>query len=210
MGMKIAILGAGAVGGALAKGWAKAGHELVIAARDPASEKVRALAADTGGRAAGIAEAVAGAEAVFLATPWRAVADALKAAGSLAGRILIDATNPLKPDLSGLDVAPGGSGASAIAAMAPGARVVKCFNQTGWENMAGARFAAGRPVMFVAGDDADANAAVMRLAEDVGFEALDAGGLATAPMLENLAMLWIHLMVKRGAGRAFAFGLLRR
>ena len=208
--MRIAILGAGAVGGALAGVWVKAGHQVVLAARDPAAEKVRDLAARTGASAATVAQAVAGAEAVLLATPWPAVAEALAAAGSLAGRILIDATNPLKPDLSGLDVAPGSSGAAYVASLAPGAHVVKCFNQTGWENMAGVHFPTGQPVMFVAGDDAGAKAAVRGLAREAGFEDADAGGLAAAALLEHLAMLWIHLMVKQGAGRSFAFGLLHR
>jgi predicted dinucleotide-binding enzyme len=208
--MRIAILGAGAVGGALAGVWVRAGHQVVLAVRDPAAERVRNLVARTGASAALVAEAVAGAEAVLLATPWTAVADALVAAGSLAGRILIDATNPLKPDLSGLDVAAGSSGAAYVASLVPGAHVVKCFNQTGWENMAGVPFPTGQPVMFVAGDDVTAKMAVRGLARDAGFEDVDAGGLAVSALLENLAMLWIHLMVKQGAGRSFAFGLLRR
>ncbi|MBI2468125.1 MAG: NAD(P)-binding domain-containing protein, partial [Candidatus Rokubacteria bacterium] len=102
--MKIAIIGAGNVGGTLGTAWAAKGHDVVFGVRDPREAKVQELLRATGGkaRAASVREAAAAAELVLLATPWGAAQDALRAAGDLKGKILVDATNPLKPDFSGL------------------------------------------------------------------------------------------------------------
>jgi len=83
------------------------------------------------------------------------------------------------------------------------------MNQVGYEVMANPVFAAGKPVMFVAGDDAAGKKVVLDLVSSLGFEAIDAGGLAIARLLEPFAMLWIHLMARRNLGRDFAFSLLR-
>jgi predicted dinucleotide-binding enzyme len=93
---------------------------------------------------------------------------------------------------------------------APAAKVVKTLNTTGFANMADARFPGGRAVMFYCGDDAAAKHAAHGLVGDLGFEAVDAGALAAARLLEPLAMLWISLAMKQGLGRDFAFALLRR
>ncbi len=146
----------------------------------------------------------------MLATPANANADAIASAGNLAGKILVDVTNPLKPDLSGLSVGSDTSGAEMVAKLAPGARVYKALNQTGFENMADPVFPNGRAVMFVAGDDAAGKPVVLKLVGELGFEAIDAGDLSIARLLEPLAMLWIHLMVRRKLGRKFAFALLRQ
>ena len=135
----------------------------------------------------------------------------LEALGDLAGRIVVDATNPVGPPFTGLDVAGSDSGGEIVQRKLPGARVVKAFNQTGWQNMAEARsFEHGRPVMFVAGDDAEARAVVLGLAGDLGFEGVDAGALAMSRYLEPLAMLWIRLANAQGQGQQFAFSLVRR
>jgi len=86
----------------------------------------------------------------------------------------------------------------------------KTFNQTGFENMADARPYAQRPVMFVAGDDAEGKRTVLALVADAGFEAVDAGGLRAARLLEPFAMLWIELARKQGVGSNFAFSLQRK
>jgi hypothetical protein len=98
------------------------------------------------------------------------------------------------------------SGAETIAALAPNARLVKCFNQTGFGNMAEPR----QSVMFVCGDDASANETVRQLAAEIGFDAISIGALDKARLLEPLAMLWIHLSMTTPLQRDFAFGLLRR
>lgn len=211
--MKIAIIGTGSVGSALGRGFARAGHEVVFGVRDVGKPEVRRLVEETGARAGSVAEAAAGAEVVVLATPWGGTRDVVQAAGGLDGKIVLDCVNPLKRDLSGLDVGGEegrGSAAEQIAAWAPGARVVKIFNTTGANNMADPIYDGERTLMLYCGDDAEAKRAAARLAEDLGFEAVDAGPLSAASLLENLAMLWIHLAYRGGLGRDFAFRLVRR
>ena len=123
---------------------------------------------------------------------------------------MIDCTNPLKPDLSGLAIGHTTSAAEQVAVWAPGARVVKAFNTTGAENMSNPQFGSERASMLICGDDPDAKAAVVGLAADAGFDVVDAGRLASARLLEPLAMLWIHLAYAQGLGTGFAFKLLRR
>jgi 8-hydroxy-5-deazaflavin:NADPH oxidoreductase len=84
------------------------------------------------------------------------------------------------------------------------------MNQVGFEIMADPTFAAAKPVMFVAGDDVAGKDIVLGLVSSLGFEAIDAGELTVARLLEPFGMLWIHLMARRKMGRSFAFGLLRR
>jgi predicted dinucleotide-binding enzyme len=210
--MNIAIIGTGAVGIALARRLTAAGHAVTFAARDPDSAKARAARAATGGAIpfAAVTPAVARAEVVILATQFADAQAAIASAGSLAGKVLVDATNPLKPDLSGLTVQGSDSAAEQVARWAKDARVVKAFNMTGANVMQNPAFPAGTAVMFVCGDDAAARQAAARLARDVGFDAIEAGPLAEARLLEPLAMLWIKLAYAHGLGRDIAFALLRR
>jgi predicted dinucleotide-binding enzyme len=153
---------------------------------------------------------LAGAEAYILATPYAAAVEAVRAVRP--GEVpVLDATNPLAmgPDGLGLALGHATSGAEEIARALPGLRLVKCFNTTGFGVMAQAGRFAPRPVMFAAGDDDAARALALRLAADIGFDAVDAGPLRAARLLEAHAMLWIDLAMKRGAGRDIAFALLR-
>ncbi len=209
--MDIGILGSGNVGKALGETWLKKGHRVLFSySRD--LEKLRAYAAGLGpGASAGSpAEAAAFGNVVLLATPWPEVGNALREAGPLTGKILIDCTNPLKPDLSGLTLGHTTSAAEEVSRLAPGARVVKAFNTTGAENMRRPQFGSARAAMFVCGDDPEAVAAAAGLARDAGFDVVEAGGLAVARLLEPLAMLWIHLAYGRKMGGGFAFALLKR
>ncbi len=205
--MKIAVLGAGQVGRALGGGWSKRGHEVIYGVRAPDSIKHGDL------RVAGVPEAVRHASAVVLATPWAATHEALTSAGDLSGRIVIDCTNPLSYSSdTGLSLACGftTSGGEQVADWAPGASVFKTLNQTGAEGMADPTSFAQQPVMFVAGDDEARKPEVIALVCELGFEALDAGPLKQARLLEPFAMLWIDLALKRGRGRNFAFAITRR
>jgi predicted dinucleotide-binding enzyme len=210
--MKIGIIGAGNVGGALGKGWAKKGHAVMLGVRDASDPKVVALLKDVGAnaRVGSVAEAGKFGEVVVFATPWPATRDAVRGAGDLRGKIVFDCTNPLKPDLSGLEMGLNSSAGEQVANWAPAARVVKIFNTTGAGNMGDTRYPAGAPTMFYCGDDADAKAAAAQLATDLGFEAMDAGGLTVARLLEPYAMLWIHLAIHQGWGVNFAFKVMRR
>jgi 8-hydroxy-5-deazaflavin:NADPH oxidoreductase len=164
-----------------------------------------------GGRAhaAGVNDAAAAAEVVALTVPWPAVADALRSAGDLGGKILLDCTNPLKPDLSGLTVGYTASGAEQIAELVPGARVVKIFNTTGFPNMANPEYREGRSMMLYCGDDAQAKTVAAQLAAELGFEPYDVGPLTEARLLEAFALVGIHLAVLQKMGTGFAFRVMR-
>ena len=123
---------------------------------------------------------------------------------------MIDATNPLRPDLSGLVLGHNTSAGEEVARWAEGAKVVKAFNTTGAQNMANPKFGGQRASMFICGDDAAAKKAVATLAEALGFEPVDAGPLAQARLLEPLAMFWISMAYAHGHGPNIAFKLLRR
>lgn len=203
--MRITIIGAGNVGRALAAGWRKS-HDVSFALR--AGSAKSAEVAGEGFRVVALNQA-ASADLIVLAVPWMAVSDTLQAAGSLAGKIVIDATNPLTPGLE-LALGPTDSGGETAARLAPGARLVKAFNTTGAENMSKAHAFAVKPMMPMASDDAEAKTIVARLAEELGFEAIDAGPLTAARMLEHLALFWIKLAYAQKLGRSFAFSLVRR
>ncbi len=210
--MRIAIVGAGNVGGTLGKMWAAKDHEVAFGVRRPNDAKVQALLAATGkrARAVSVKDAVAGAEVVLLATPWSATEAALRDGGELRGKVVVDATNPLKADLSGLAIGHSTSAAEQVAGWAPGARVVKAFNTIGAAHMADPRFGTQRASMFICGDDASAKATVARLASELGFDPVDCGPLTQARLLEPLAMLWISMAYAYGAGPNIGFALLRK
>ena len=147
---------------------------------------------------------------LLLATPWPSTKAVLEGLGDLTGKVLINATNPLLPDLSGLEVGTTTSAAEQVAGWARGAKVVKAFNTVGFNIMANPAFGADRPVMFYCGDDAAAKQTVRPLVEQLGFEAVDAGPLSQARVLEPFALLWISLAYAQGQGRDIAFKLLRR
>jgi hypothetical protein len=210
--MRIAIIGTGNVGSALGGGWAALGHDVVFGARDPRLPRVHSVVKAAGGRARAtlVREASAVAEVVVLATPWEATEAAVRAAGDLAGKVLVDATNPLSPDLRSLAVGHTTSGAEEVARWAPGARVVKAFNTIGAQHMRDPRFGSETASMFVCGDDEPARRLVMGLAGALGFECVDAGPLVQARLLEPLAMLWISLAYAQGQGTGIAFRLVRK
>ena len=211
--MKIAILGAGNVGGAIGAGWARAGHTIAFGVRDPADGKHAGVAAAAGGAAVQpIAQAVAGAEAIVLATPFGAIDAALAACGPLAGRVLIDVTNPLRMGAGGLELSMGfdTSGGEMVAAKAPGAFVFKTLNQVGFEVMANTDGFPTPPVMFIAGDSTAHLPLVETLIADLGFEAVYAGALSVSRLLEPFGTLWIHMAINRKGSRQRAFALPAR
>ncbi len=209
--MKIAVIGTGNVGGTLGRRWAERGHQVIFGTRNPNSDNVQNLleAAGSNACAAGAREAVADSEVVVLATPWNVTQQIIESLDNLAGKILIDATNPIGPGLQ-LTVGTTSSGAEQIAQWAGGARVVKAFNTTGWENMADPIYGGESSTMFICGDDAEAKATATRLAENLGFEVADTGPLTMARNLEPLALVWINLAMGQGRGRDFAFRIVER
>lgn len=193
---RIGILGAGNVGAALGARLAEVGYEVRFGVRTPAAPNESK-----------IADVAAWAEALFVAVPAAAAVDAVRAAGDLDGKIVVDCTNPVGPGPRWAPP-PAGSMAAAIAAASPGARVVKGWNTFGAEHHRTATIAGGPVDVLLAGDDAAAKQALARLARRAGFRPLDAGGLANAALLEAQALLWIHLAMRGGMGRNIAWRLV--
>ena len=210
--MNIGIIGSGNVGSGLGKLWAEKGHKLIFSfSRNP--EKLKALAAAHNNASAGSpAEAVQQSEVILLSVRWETIGEAMKAAGPLQGKVLIDCTNPLNAELTGLAIGHTSSAAEEIAKMAAGAKVVKAFNTVfadiyhSESRLFGSRLA----TMFYCGDDGDAKKTVVRLIRETGFEPIDAGPLRSSRYLEPLAMLMIQLGYGQGMGTNMATSLLRR
>ncbi len=205
--MKIGVIGAGNVGGRLGARWAKNGHEVMFAVRGEPSEPVREVLsiAKTGS----VAETAAKSDVILLALPFDRVQDAVASAGDLTGKIVIDAVNPVTPDLGGLSTTAGTSAGEMIAQWAKGAKVVKAFNTVGFNIMENPSFPEGAPVMFYCGDDAEAKKKVAGLISELGFDAADAGPLSQCRVLEPFALLWITLAYKAGYGRQIGFRFMR-
>lgn len=198
--MKIAIIGAGNVGRTLGSAWTRAGKSVVYGVRSPRAGENELSAPD----------AVASADIVVLAIPWEAVPTVLENRSLFRGKVVIDCTNPINSDFSGLAIGNTDSGGETIARIIPEAKVVKAFNTCGFNVMARPEFPTGRATMFVAGDDQDAKETTLELARMLGFDGLDAGPLVQSRYLEATAWLWISMALQYGYGREIAFSLLRR
>jgi 8-hydroxy-5-deazaflavin:NADPH oxidoreductase len=201
--MKIAIIGAGNVGGALALRWKNAGHEVVVGARDPQSPKMQKL--EGGFPILGIGVAVQLSEAVLIATPPAAIFDLIAAMGEVSGKTLIDASNAIRQRPE-----PYPTVYHALKDRTRG-EVVKCFNSTGFENMLNPVYDGEGIDMFMAGDSEKAKAVASQLALDAGFGACwDFGKADRVELLEQFALSWINLAIMQGHGRDIAFRLIRR
>jgi 8-hydroxy-5-deazaflavin:NADPH oxidoreductase len=193
--MKVAIIGAGSVGKALGTSIARAGHDVTITAKH--SEHAQAAAREIGARSASTsAAAVTDADVVILAVPFVAAADEVtgEIRDRVAGKTVIDVTNPLKPDFSGL-ATEGTSAAEEFQMRLPEANVVKAFNTIFATNQANPT-----PEIdgYVAGDDDNAKQQVISLVESMGFNALDVGPLKAARYLEGMAVINIGLNAQNG------------
>jgi 8-hydroxy-5-deazaflavin:NADPH oxidoreductase len=199
--LKIAVIGAGNVGGGLATAFAAAGHEVVFGVRDPGSEKCRtSVAAAAGSTATSPAKAVAGADVVVFALRWPAVPGIVATLPRLDGRVVIDAMNRFDGD-------PVRSTTEDLAELLPGARVVKAFNTIGFENLTTAHSRSLPAVMFVAGDDVEAKQVALDLATEIGFLAEDAGPLANAKTLEGMVRVWLAIAQRHGRTVGYALSL---
>ena len=200
--MRIAVIGAGHIGGTLGAGWAEAGHEVVFGARDQAKSALQELVKRVGPRAttATVAESIESAEVVLLALPGRAADECIRAIGSaLDGRIVIDATNKIgAAELSAV---------GAITGAAPRALVFRAFNSLGWENFRDPSYAGVQVDLFFCGPDGDARSRVEELISDIGLRPIWVGGMDRLPAIDSLVSLWFAL-VQRGFSRRTAFKLL--
>jgi len=211
--MKIGILGAGNIGGGLARAWAAAGHQVMVSgSRDPAKLAAVASAAGHGALTGSLEQAAAFGEVVLLALLWPQVPETLAAvAPLLQGKVLIDASNPLTPDFVHLAIGHSDSGGETVARMLPGVKVVKAYNSVGANIIGSAdkRFGGVAPTLFFCGDDAAAKQVVAGLIADSGFEPFDVGGISTSRFLEPLEQLWVEIL-KSGIQQEFILSLLRR
>lgn len=205
--MKIAVIGAGNVGGALALAWARAGHEIVLGVRNPEDHEIKALVVAHQNITAGtVPEAANAAGIILVAVPVAAIIDVARALGEVKDKIIIDATNSLfqKP-------APYAHGVEAFKAVTRCADVVKCFNSTGFENMADPRYGEVSADMFVAGSSSRGKEFARQLALAAGFaECYDFGGDDKVALLEQFALAWINLAIMQKYGRSITFKILRR
>jgi 8-hydroxy-5-deazaflavin:NADPH oxidoreductase len=182
--VRIAILGAGRIGGNAARLWSRAGHDVLISfSREPDTLPPRAPELGDHVSAATPAHAVAVADVVMLTVPWDVIDEALAQAGELAGKILIDATNPFG---SAAKPSAGKTVAQFNAARRPGARYVRAFNTltSSFQAAASDRPSHERAVMFLCGDYPEAKRVVANLIEDAGFVPLDVGSAADAAVME--------------------------
>ena len=215
--MKVAILGTGDVGRSLGKAFLALGHEVKMGARDAANEKAAAFVKDTGGKASAgtFADAAAWGDVVALATLGTATEEVVRLAGaqSLAGKVVIDATNPLEHVAGGppkLFVGHTDSLGERVQRAAPDARVVKAFNTAGNATFFKPEYAGGPPDMFLCGDDADAKRTVAGFIKDFGWNSVDLGGIASARYTEPLCLVWVLHGILGGAGWNHAFKILHK
>ena len=211
--MKIAFIGYGNVGAPLASHLQRLGHEVTLAASDASSESVKKALAKNGNlMLAAPKQAVEAAEVVFLATPFQANAEALKAvAEELKGKILVDCTNPVGAGLShGLNNAQ--SDSEMVQRLAPKAKVVKAFTIYGFENVENNAYPAYnvKPAMMYCGRDAAAKKTVGELIAQLGWEPLDVGGLEQALHLEHMTLLWVRMVRVNGHSPNMVWAMLKR
>lgn len=203
--MNIAIIGTGGIGSGLASVLAKTSHEVTVSDRKGGTEAAAKLAGrGVSVRAAEVRPAVQTADVVILAVPYSAAAG-LGQVADFAGKIVVDVTNPVKEDFSGLQIGHTTSAAEEIAKALQGARVVKAFNTVFAQVYdQGLKFGDTAMQTFVAADDADAKGAVIALAKDAGFDARDAGPLSNARYIEPLGYLNIQFGYMLGQGTQIA------
>jgi 8-hydroxy-5-deazaflavin:NADPH oxidoreductase len=205
----IAIIGTGRVAAALGPRFAALGHDVVYGSRDPSRPEVRELVTDTGAKASAAVpqDAARRATIVVLAVPGLAVEEVVQSLGNLAGKIVIDPTNPTRSNEDGLvEHAVATSNAEIIQKLVPSARVVKAFNTLSAQTMANPASAGGPVTIPLVGDDAAAKQAVAKLVEGIGFEALDLGPVRYAHVVEGMLVVWINARVD---GRPFDYYLRR-
>jgi 8-hydroxy-5-deazaflavin:NADPH oxidoreductase len=203
--MKIAVLGAGNIGGSLAKKWAKAGHSICFGLRDPGKPYVQELVKSLGSAAsaASIAETIDFGEIVLFAIPGPSMDETIAAnAKALDGKIIIDSANKM--------------GAAALNSMAtfvkqtPKARPYRAFNTYGWEVFDNATYPDGPADLFFCGPNGDSRAPVEALISAVGLHPVYLGGVDQADMVDSVLRLWITLAISQKKGRSVTFKVVTR
>jgi predicted dinucleotide-binding enzyme len=204
--MTIAIIGAGHVGGALAKGLSAAGYDILLGVRDPAAPKVAELLQTRRNiQAMSIYEAAQGGAVIIVAVQPNALAEVAEQMGAVQHAILVDPMNTVaaRPE-------PYAHTAEALQALTGHDHIVKAFNMMGFETMLNPFFGEDQADLFIAGAYPQDKEVVAEMAEALGFGCYDFGGYEQIPLLEQLAHAWINLALRQGYGRGIAFKLLQR
>ncbi len=203
--MKIAIIGAGNIGTALAEKLIQSGHTVLIGAKFPLSHKTLKLATLIGeDRLTSVEAAVKQSEVIILAVPLHTIPAVALSLGDVNGKIIIETTNAFGKPLPEYIHA-----TAAIKQITRSVDVVKSFNCIGAEDIAIPEFGSLKADMFVAGDSSSPKIIASQLAKDIGFEnCYDLGGDDAIPLLESLAVIWGALAYKTGLGRRIAFKVL--
>lgn len=204
--MKIAIIGSGNVGGALAQGWVKKGHEITFGVRNKDEFKGNRLSGINNIAAASIPDAVKSSEVIVIAAVPQAVQSIARMMGDVSNKVIIDAMNSVrvKPE-------PYSNTTEALIQLTNCKDIVKCFNTTGAENMTDPVYQGKGIDMFYAGDSDRAKKVAEQLARDLGFENVyNFGGSDKFQLLEQFALSWINLAIMQGYGRGIAFKVLKR
>ena len=205
--MKIAVIGAGSVGGALAKSWAKAGHIVKIGARVLNSEDVKKLIdLHKNITAKSVTDAAKEAEVILVSVPVQAIKEVAELIGIAEDKIIIDATNSVFVKPEGYD-----NCFEVLKEITKCDHIVKCFNSTGFENMSNPCYGDIGLDMFMAGNSQKAKDIASGLAKEIGFdECYDFGGDDKVSLLEQFAMCWINLAITQKHGRNIAFKIIRK
>lgn len=205
--MKIAIIGTGNVGSALATIWSKSGHQINLGVRDINNFKGKELLSNPNTRVFAVKEAVNNSEIILLSTPATVTVEVVKSLGDTTGKIIIDAMN--------IVMGRGPQGykhtTDAILENTQTKDVVKCFNTTGYNNMQNPKYDGVALDLFVAGDSEKGKQIAIQLAKDAGFaECYNIGGNDKFELMEQFAWFWINLAMFQGQGRDIGFKLMRR
>ena len=205
--MNIAIIGTGNIGTALGTTWAKAGHTINLGVRDHENFKGKEMLLMGNVKAMPIADAVKVSEVILIAAVPQATADIVRSMGDVTGKVIIDAMNSVRVKPEGYN-----NTFEALTDLAKGAEIVKCFNSTGFENMANPVYPNDVHIdMYAAGDSVKAKEIAIQLSKDAGFgDCYNFGGNDKVALLESLALAWINLAMMQGQGRNIAFKIIKR
>jgi predicted dinucleotide-binding enzyme len=206
--MKIAIIGTGNVGTALGSNWKKSNHEIIYGSRSPQDEKNIEL--EKFAQVLTLSQAAMLGDVIVLATPWQSTEEAINEMGStLDAKIVIDATNPLKPDLSGLLLYGDNSGGEQIAKWASKSKVVKALNSAFAKVMEQPEINGVKSMMLIAGDDLSVLHTVAELVDDLGFQSQKMNGIRNSRLLEMVGLTLITLGYKEGLGYEIGLSILK-
>jgi predicted dinucleotide-binding enzyme len=204
--VKIAVLGAGNIGGTLGRKWVATGHQVTFGVNDPSGEHAQKLRSEIGSQVpiGTIAQALSSnPDVVLMAIPGGAMdATCAQYAGQLDGKIIIDAANNMRASVP--------NSFAALQKYAPNARIYRAFNTYGWENFADSEYAGGPADHFYCGTDGEARVVVEQLIADIGLQPMYLGGVEQVDLVDAILRLWFALAVGQHKGRNLVFKVLTR